>query len=811
MRRNGTGTGTRERRLGRFLALGLALAAAASRADTPETVTLQLRWRHQFQFAGYYAAVERGFYREAGLNVKIVEARPNEDVVATVLKGEADFGVGTSDLLLRRAHGEPVVALAVVFQHSPLAFLARRGPDLNTVQDLAGKRVAMPPGVEALAAYLVREGVPLRSLVRVPAGFDLSDLAEGRVDAISAYVTDQPFEARAAGLDTLIFTPRAAGIDFYGDNLFTSEARIRRGRKQVKAFVAASLRGWTWALAHPDETVELILSRYGTRHSREHLRFEAAETARFVQADLVEPGFMNPGRWRHIADTYAELGMMPADYALKGFLWDPDPKVDRRWLYRVLAATLVAALVFGLVLLRISGLNRRLRREVGERRVAEEKLRGLLDQPTVGIFIAQGGRVVYANSRFSEIFGYAVEEVVGGLDAADLVAEADREKVRESVRRALRGEAGTCEIAFAAVRKDGALVEVEMNGRTVDFEGRPAVVGVALDVTEQNRARRQLNFLAFYDPLTELPNRALFYDRLGQALVRGNREREPFALLMLDLDGFKAVNDLHGHETGDALLQAVARRLRTCVRESDTVARLGGDEFVVLVMSAHAEEAAGVVAGKILEALSRPFLLGERECRVGASIGICVSPEDGEDMEILLGRADAAMYESKAKGKNRFTRHNADREATGAVKTLHLDLAPELSTGVAVIDQQHARMASLLNRVADAVTSGEGPERVGGLLDELVAFTRHHFETEQRLMERHGYPEALAHAQEHRRLLDDLISIRAHADGASVMLTLQSLKEWLTGHIAHGDRELGEALSALFATRKAGPPGRPPG
>ena len=669
----------------------------------------------------------------------------------------------------------------------------------------------MPPGVEALAAYLVREGVPLRSLVRVPAGFDLSDLAEGRVDAISVYVTDQPFEARAAGLDTLIFTPRAAGIDFYGDNLFTSEARIRKDRKQVKAFVAASLRGWTWALAHPDETVELILSRYGTRHGREHLRFEAAETARFVQADLVEPGFMNPGRWRHIADTYAELGMMPADFSLKGFLWEPDPKVDRRWLYRVLAATLAAAFAGGLVLLRFSRLNRRLRREVTERRTAEEKLRGLLEQPTVGIFIAQDGRVAYANSRFAEILGYAVEEIVGGLDAAELVAEADREKVRETVLRALKGEAATCRVAFAAVRKDGSLVDVELDGRTVDFEGRPAVVGVALDVTEQNRARRQLNYLAFYDPLTELPNRALFYDRLGQALVRGNREREPFALLMLDLDGFKAVNDLHGHETGDALLQAVGRRLRTCVRESDTVARMGGDEFVVLVTSRRAAEAAAVVAEKILEALGKPFLIGERECRVGASIGICVSPEDGEDMETLLGRADAAMYESKAKGKNTFTRHRSDQEATGPVKTLHLDLGPELATGVPVIDRQHARMASLLNRVADAVKGGEGPERVTGLLDELVAFTRNHFETEQRLMERYGYPEALAHAQEHRRLLDDLISIRAHAGGASVMLTLQSLKEWLTSHIAHGDRELGEALNALLAAKRTGAPGETPG
>ena len=192
------------------------------------------------------------------------------------------------------------------------------------------------------------------------------------------------------------------------------------------------------------------------------------------------------------------------------------------------------------------------------------------------------------------------------------------------------------------------------------------------------------------------------------------------------------------------------------------------------------------MAGKILAALDEPFLLGGRACRVGASIGICLSPEDGDDMETLLSRADAAMYESKAKGKNTFTRYREALTAGEPGKMLHLDLGPERAVGVPVIDRQHARMADLLNRIADAVKSGQERDHVTMLMDELVAFTRHHFETEQRLMDEHAYPEALAHAQEHGRLLADLISIRAHADDASVMLTLQALKEWLVSHIAHG-------------------------
>ena len=464
-----------------------------------------------------------------------------------------------------------------------------------------------------------------------------------------------------------------------------------------------------------------------------------------------------------------------------------------------LVAKLAAAAIGGLAVFRYARLDRRLRREVRERRAAEEKLRGLLEQTAVGIFILQDERFSYVNPRFAEIFGYGVDELTGGMGPADLAARADRESVREAVRSGLTGPGDGHERGFVAVRKDGGLVDVGMSGRAVEYDGRPAVVGMALDVTEQVRAQRQLKYLAFYDPLTGLPNRALFYDRLGQALARGERSRERFALLMLDLDGFKAVNDTHGHETGDALLAAVGRRLRHCVRDSDTVARMGGDEFVVLLADLPEADAASAVAGKILTAFRDPFDAAGRECRVGTSIGICVYPEDGDDMESLLGRADAAMYESKARGKNTSTRHRPALASGGPVKMLHLDLGPEMTVGVPVIDQQHARLADLLNRVADAVKRGRDRERITVLLDELVVFTRHHFETEQRLMERHGYPETTAHSQEHGRLLADLISIRAHADGGSLMLTLQSLKEWLVSHIAHGDRELGKAMVASGA------------
>jgi diguanylate cyclase (GGDEF)-like protein/hemerythrin-like metal-binding protein/PAS domain S-box-containing protein len=469
--------------------------------------------------------------------------------------------------------------------------------------------------------------------------------------------------------------------------------------------------------------------------------------------------------------------------------------IDPRWLYPILAVMLALALG-GLAMLRVYRLNRQLRRELWECKTAEARCRGLVEQSLAGICIIQNDRFVHVNPKFAEMFGHGVEEIAGRLAPPDLIAQPDRERIGESLRRCLAGETDSLRHTFGAIRKDGSPIDIEINGEKIDYEGRPAILAMALDVTERKRAQRQLNYLAFYDPLTDLPNRALCFDRLGQALVRNRRRGEPFALLLLDLDGFKAVNDSHGHETGDALLQAVGRRLKSCVRESDTVARTGGDEFVILLHHLQESGHATLVAGKIILALAEPFLLAGRECRVGASIGLCIAPEDGRDIETLLGHADAAMYDSKARGKNTWTRYRPELLDGKSLKMAFLEWSDEWRLGVPVIDDQHAGLAALLNRIDIAVKTGQEVEQIMVLFDELVALTRQHFETEEWLMEQHGYADTLIHQQAHRKLVEDLLSIKRQFDSVSLMLSLQALKEWLSKHITESDRRLAEALLA---------------
>lgn len=347
-----------------------------------DTIILQLKWHHQFQFAGYYAAVAQGYYREAGLDVELREAIPGRDPALEVLEGRAQFGVGTSNIILLRAHGEPVVVLAVIYQHSPFVLLATRDSNVRDIHDMAHQPLMMEPDAAELLAYFKNEGVDPSTLHLIPHSFDALDLTRQKAGGMSAYSTDEPFHLKAAGIDYLVFSPRASGIDFYGDNLFTIQEQIDKDPERVSAFVKASLRGWEYAMRHPEEIVDLIRRDYTQKKTREQLLFEAEETARLVHPELIELGYINPGRWKSIARTYADLGMMPADFSLAGFIYARNRPLDLRWLYWLGgggAFVVIAVLGWSLLTARI---NRRLRVEIEARGKAEEQARSQSEAKT---------------------------------------------------------------------------------------------------------------------------------------------------------------------------------------------------------------------------------------------------------------------------------------------------------------------------------------------------------------------------------------------------------------------------------------------
>src|SRR6266478_9060561 len=324
----------------RLLIVGASLALAASHpAVALEAVSLQLKWKHQFQFAGYYQALEQGFYPDAGLDVTIREGGPDLDVSEAVAGGKADFGVCSAGVLRDWGAGRRLVVLAAIFQHSAAVILVARRADISNVSELRGRTLMDTPGSDEIAAMLKREGIGYQSMLRVPHEGNPRDLLAGRADAMIAYSTNEPFVLDQLGAAFRTFSPEAYGIDFYGDNLCASEAEVKAHPDRVAAFRAASVKGWAYALAHREATVDLILRSYSAKKSREALLFEAEHTEILVGRDPDRIGEQDPARWRRIAATYRQLGLLTDDTLPEGLIWDERHDSSlRRWLIPLLVA-----------------------------------------------------------------------------------------------------------------------------------------------------------------------------------------------------------------------------------------------------------------------------------------------------------------------------------------------------------------------------------------------------------------------------------------------------------------------------------------
>ncbi|GFE60570.1 ABC transporter substrate-binding protein [Geobacter sp. AOG2] len=624
-------------------------------------ITLQLKWKHQFQFAGYYAAIEKGYYRDAGLMVTLREATQGVVPAETVLSGDAQFGVGDSSLVLLRAKGKPVVALAAILQHSPLCLLALSENHIRNVHDLAGKRVMLDPMTTEIMALLRAEGVAGDAIKAVPHEFSLDKLLNGEVDAVSVYSTTEPFQLDKRKIAYDIIYPEQSGIDFYGDTLFTRQDMVQKQPETVRQFRDASLRGWKYALEHQDEMIDLILKRYNTSHlTRAQLNYEAKEIRKLIRPDLVEIGYMNPGRWQHIVDTYSRLGVIPASkpFPLKSFLYSGELPRLPDWLYGALAGGMAIIIAVSAVAIRFHSLNVALNDQMQLRDKAEEKLRKLsaaIIQSPVSIVITDTtGEIEYVNPKFCELTGYTAEEVVGQNPRILRGSILTPEFYGDLWNTILSG--GLWHGEFLNKKKNDELFWEHATiapiwnpqGELTNF------IAIKEDITERKMLQEKLDHMAHHDELTGLPNRALFFDRIGQALAHGKRSNTGFALMFVDLDGFKDINDTYGHDSGDALLQETARRLAGCVRDSDTVARMGGDEFAVMLLDVADPGHITQVADKMLALLAVPFRLKGIECRVGASIGISTFPQDGDAVDTLMNMADMAMYRIKQGAKNNY-------------------------------------------------------------------------------------------------------------------------------------------------------------
>lgn len=398
-----------------------AILFAPVTGSTLEKTSIQLKWLHHFQFAGYYAALEKGFYKEAGLDVTIREGGPSVEVENEVTSGKADFGVGTSALLLHRAHGDDLVVLGQIFQHSAAVLLTPRKTGIRSISDMVGRKFMYSNQHGDIIALLKKNGIDEKNISRFPHEGNALDLISGKADVMVAYSINEPFVLERAGEPYLTFSPLASGYDFYGDNFFTTQKNIESKPDVIKAFRSATLRGWRYALNNKEEIVDLIHEKYSKEKSREWLLFEANQIETLIQPDLVELGYQSPDRWKRIAEIFSSLGMLPANYDPSPILYMPKQPASYRM---IIVITLVfCSIIAGLTMLVITfrRLNRRLSAEVLERTQIETAMREsavfyeqIVNSAQEGIIVYDKNlRYVLWNPYMEIISGYAASDVIG--------------------------------------------------------------------------------------------------------------------------------------------------------------------------------------------------------------------------------------------------------------------------------------------------------------------------------------------------------------------------------------------------------------
>jgi diguanylate cyclase (GGDEF)-like protein/PAS domain S-box-containing protein len=289
-------------------------------------------------------------------------------------------------------------------------------------------------------------------------------------------------------------------------------------------------------------------------------------------------------------------------------------------------------------------------------RDSEERYSSTMELAAIGIaHVDDGGRFIYANPQLCEMLDYTEEQLLA-LTVKQISHPGDV-SVTDELRLKLRaGTIKSFKMEKRYLRKDGSPVWV---GLTIaskrDRDGKPLYdISIVEDISARKRAEERIQYLATHDGLTGLPNRAMFGQLLNLAIETARRYDRKFAVLFIDLDRFKVINDTLGHEAGDVLLREMSARLKECLRASDVVARLGGDEFVVLVQEVADTSQVSSVARNILSAVMKPVMILGQECRVTASIGVCMHPEEGQDDQAVMKNADMAMYLAKEEGKNNY-------------------------------------------------------------------------------------------------------------------------------------------------------------
>ena len=631
----------------RFIFLCLFITSSIFAQPSTEKIRLQLKWFSSFQFAGYYMALEKGFYNDAGLDVTIIERNPQKNNIDQVVNGEAEYGVADSALLLYRANGKPVQIMASIFQHSPLVFIAHKDSGIVSPYEMKEKKISYQQGIDdaPLISMLEEAGITPKKYKYVPLDFTANAFIRHDVDVMSGYSGDEPFLMKELNIPITIINPLNYGIDFYGDNLFSTEKELSEHHDRAKRFLEASIRGWRYALEHRDETIAVLRSKYNAKSSVEHLKYEAQITENMMMPTMVDIGYTSVERFYHIAEIYRAMNKAnksDIDHALNGLIWNPYEKhqIDVRYFY--LSLVLLVLIVIATIALVI--ISRKLKVMVMKRTRDLEKQQMMTDKYVIISTTNLEGIITSVSEAFCQISGYTKKELIG--KSHKIIRHQDTHKsLFEGLWNNLRaGKSWSGE--FKNIDKSGnsywmlTYIEPIFNddGQITGYQS------IQQNITDKKYAEE----LSVTDQLTQIYNRIYLDKILYKEMSRFERYETSMSVIMIDIDYFKEVNDNYGHLIGDTVLVEIAQILKSNIRTTDTLGRWGGEEFMIICAHNTQEEAFSLAEKLRLDIASHTFTkIGTKT----ASFGVASIQKNENEMEFIQ-RVDNALYKAKELGRN---------------------------------------------------------------------------------------------------------------------------------------------------------------
>ena len=484
-------------------------------AKDSKTVNIQLKWYHQFQFAGYYAAKIKGYFKDAGLNVNIIEGGPNINPMQKVWNKEADFGVSDCYLLVSRLTGTPVVVVASIFQHSPAIIMANPKRNIESLNNLEGKTIISDDSVATVfwKAFLISQNVDLSKVQVVSGKWSVKDFADNKIDAFTGYSTTEPYILSKMKAKVNVFNPNDYGVDLYGDVLFSSEDYINNNYSTTVDFRNAVLKGWEYAFENKEEIINYILTLPGVKErgvTKDELEFEADELYKLVLPNLVTIGHNNFGRWNTIAKMLVDSKLLKNPSKLdESFIFDPQKTKESKIVTIIVWLGLIIVFIVLLSLLWIKQLRKRvesrtaeLKREIEQRTETEKLLvqekiffRNLMENiPDCIYFKDKDSKFIRINKSTAYSFGLSdTEEVLGRSDFDFFAGEhaknafADEQKVIETgipiINKEEKETRADGRITWASSTK---MPFFDENGNVI------GTFGVSRDITDRKTAEQQV-------------------------------------------------------------------------------------------------------------------------------------------------------------------------------------------------------------------------------------------------------------------------------------------------------------------------------